>query len=273
MATLRVGFSDNNYGEDYHNIYRATSPMDPLNLPAPLDTAPANTTEYLDTSAVVGTTYYYRVGAVIGAEEAVSEEASITAPTVTFSDDFSSGDLSKWDTSDTRSVYQYVAPHPVTGSPCLVTKNASPVASGVVDEVYGYPVNPPADYKPTEFYVDIYIAERGSDDVGLVNLQDGLGGNRTAFGIIAARQYQDSSQRRMYLGVLTQTAITLELGRTYRFRCFLDWATGEATVKIEGLTTLTVPFDNTRFPVTLVRVYSQTSGTVGVSYIDNISLV
>lgn len=67
--------------EDEVKIYRATSPMDPGALPTALDTLAAGVTLYVDSSAVDTTLYYYRVGYVRGAEEMVSDEISVVAPT------------------------------------------------------------------------------------------------------------------------------------------------------------------------------------------------
>ena len=76
---VRLTWQDNNASEDGHKVYRSTSTMDPEALPAALDTLAADVTEYVDNTAVAGTTYYYRVSAYKGAVEAVSDEVSILA--------------------------------------------------------------------------------------------------------------------------------------------------------------------------------------------------
>lgn len=74
---VRLTWTDNNYGEDGHNIYRSTSPMDPENLPTELDSVDANVTVYDDGSVVEGTTYYYRVSATMAGAEMVSDEIEV----------------------------------------------------------------------------------------------------------------------------------------------------------------------------------------------------
>ena len=61
--------------EDSINVYRSTSTMNPLSLPAALASGLASgTLEYEDATAVDGVTYYYRVESIIGANNWVSEE-------------------------------------------------------------------------------------------------------------------------------------------------------------------------------------------------------
>lgn len=76
---VRVVWKDNNRAEEGHRVYRATAPMDPLNLPAPIATPGPDMELYDDADVVEGTTYYYRVGAFIGGVERVSEEVSVEA--------------------------------------------------------------------------------------------------------------------------------------------------------------------------------------------------
>lgn len=72
--SVRLRWSDTNYGEEGHYIYRSTSPMDPENLPTPIATLGPNVEEYVDATAAYGTTYYYRVGAFTQGGVYVSDE-------------------------------------------------------------------------------------------------------------------------------------------------------------------------------------------------------
>lgn len=73
---LLIKWNDPNLAEEGHNLYKSTSPMDPLNLPAPLVSLGPDVEEYEDPDVVEGSTYYYRVGAFIngGTVESVSDE-------------------------------------------------------------------------------------------------------------------------------------------------------------------------------------------------------
>lgn len=60
-------------------VYRDTAPMDPMDLPEPLAELGPTDETYLDDDGLVGLqTYYYRVSAVDGPNEAISAEVSIT---------------------------------------------------------------------------------------------------------------------------------------------------------------------------------------------------
>ena len=76
---IRLTWADPNTSETGHRIYRATSPMNPMDLPPPLTTLASNLTEYLDESVAEGQTYYYRVGAYSSTGEGISSEVSVTA--------------------------------------------------------------------------------------------------------------------------------------------------------------------------------------------------
>lgn len=65
MSYIRIKWNDTNSIEEGYKIYRSTSPIDPLSPPPPLATVGANVKEYVDTTAVEGTTYYYRVAAYL----------------------------------------------------------------------------------------------------------------------------------------------------------------------------------------------------------------
>ena len=62
MATLILTWKDFNLNEDGFNIYRSETPMDVGNMPSPIATVGSNVGSYDDTTGVVGTAYYYRVG-------------------------------------------------------------------------------------------------------------------------------------------------------------------------------------------------------------------
>lgn len=80
----RINWQRNTFGETGFNIYRDTAPLDPGNLPAPLGTAPARATEYVDETVVDQTTYYYLVAAVYQGVEYKSPvlQAVINGPDV-----------------------------------------------------------------------------------------------------------------------------------------------------------------------------------------------
>lgn len=60
-------------------MYRSVSPMDPAALPTPIGDVAADVREFTDSTAVVGTTYYYRVSAYKGSDEVVGDEITILA--------------------------------------------------------------------------------------------------------------------------------------------------------------------------------------------------
>lgn len=70
----RLKWKDHNLAEGGHRIYRDTSPMDPLNLPAPIASVGADVEQWDDPDVTEGATYYYRVGAFVGGVEKVSDE-------------------------------------------------------------------------------------------------------------------------------------------------------------------------------------------------------
>ncbi|WP_299231733.1 DUF1566 domain-containing protein [uncultured Halomonas sp.] len=74
----RISWTNNSTGHDGTRIYRATAPMDPQALPAPLATVAAGTTEHIDGEELADGTYYYRVQDYSGQEvSAVSDEQSL----------------------------------------------------------------------------------------------------------------------------------------------------------------------------------------------------
>ncbi|MGM0913769.1 MAG: LamG domain-containing protein [Pseudomonadota bacterium] len=75
----KVRWRDNNLAEEGHRIYRSATPMDPENLPAPVDAVGANVETWEDGDVTEGQTYYYRVGSFVGGVEKVSAELEVLA--------------------------------------------------------------------------------------------------------------------------------------------------------------------------------------------------
>ncbi|WP_165856723.1 LamG domain-containing protein [Marinobacter sp. JSM 1782161] len=105
---IRLTWTDNNFGEDGHRIYRSTSPMDAESLPAPYDEIGPNVELYDDGGVMEGETYYYRVSAYIGSStEVVSEEIQITAGEFSIADLFANSETGGWyDPSDLSTLWQ-----------------------------------------------------------------------------------------------------------------------------------------------------------------------
>lgn len=76
--TIRLNWEDNNLAEDGHRVYRGTTPLDPEDLPLPLAELGPDVTTWDDTDVEPSTTYFYRVTAVMGDVEAVSDETQVT---------------------------------------------------------------------------------------------------------------------------------------------------------------------------------------------------
>lgn len=76
--SIQLTWTDTNYGETEHRVYRDTVTIDPEALPAPLATLGPDVESYQDDTAAPATTYYYRVSAVCQGQENVSDEVSIT---------------------------------------------------------------------------------------------------------------------------------------------------------------------------------------------------
>jgi len=72
-------WKDRNFSEEQHRIYKSTSPMTLGMLPTPIATLGSNITEYIDYDVIEGNTYYYRISAVRGNDEAVSDELMMVA--------------------------------------------------------------------------------------------------------------------------------------------------------------------------------------------------
>ena len=89
-------WKDRNFSEIQHKIYKSDTPMTLGMLPTPIATLGSNVTEYIDYDVIEGNTYYYRIGAVRGNDEAVSDELMMVATFVEFgigSDTFIGGDM------------------------------------------------------------------------------------------------------------------------------------------------------------------------------------
>jgi hypothetical protein len=72
----------NNYNgalEDGVNVYRDTNPIPDTPLPAPLASLAAGSNTYVDTTAVRGTKYYYRMGSVKGSDVLLTKNIVVKA--------------------------------------------------------------------------------------------------------------------------------------------------------------------------------------------------
>ena len=76
---IKLQWRDRNYAEESHRIYRSDTPMSLSSMPTPIATLTNNVTEYIDYDVIEGNTYYYRIGAVRGADEAISDELEMVA--------------------------------------------------------------------------------------------------------------------------------------------------------------------------------------------------
>ena len=81
---IKLQWRDRNYAEDSHRIYRSDTPMSLSSMPMPIATLTNNVTEYIDYDVVQGNTYYYRIGAVRGADEAISDELEMVAEEINY---------------------------------------------------------------------------------------------------------------------------------------------------------------------------------------------
>ena len=72
-------WKDRNFSEEQHRIYKSSTPMSLGMLPSPIATLGSNITEYIDYDVIEGNTYYYRISAVRGNDEAVSDELMMVA--------------------------------------------------------------------------------------------------------------------------------------------------------------------------------------------------
>lgn len=77
MRDITLTWDDPNLIEKGYRVYRSKSPMDINNMPTPIGTVNANTTEFIDKDQTIGDTNYYRVSAWIDGHEVFSEEIEI----------------------------------------------------------------------------------------------------------------------------------------------------------------------------------------------------
>ena len=76
---IKLQWKDRNFSEEQHKIYKSVTPMTLGMLPTPIATLGSNITEYIDYDVIEGNTYYYRISAVRGNDEAISDELEIIA--------------------------------------------------------------------------------------------------------------------------------------------------------------------------------------------------
>ena len=76
---IKLQWKDRNFSEEQHRIYKSNTPMTLGMLPSPIVTLGSNITEYIDYDVIEGNTYYYRISAVRGSDEAVSDELMMVA--------------------------------------------------------------------------------------------------------------------------------------------------------------------------------------------------
>lgn len=77
MGTVFLTWKENNTDEDGHRVYRSLTPIDPEAPPAPLASLGPNVTNYQDSTALEGVTYYYRVSAYKSGVEVFSPQLEI----------------------------------------------------------------------------------------------------------------------------------------------------------------------------------------------------
>ena len=93
---IKLQWKDRNFSEEQHRIYKSSTPMSLGMLPTPIATLGSNITEYIDYDVIEGNTYYYRISAVRGNDEAVSDELMMVAEELNFgpgSDILIAGDM------------------------------------------------------------------------------------------------------------------------------------------------------------------------------------
>ena len=90
MSTLTIAWHGLDLNVDGYNIYRSDTPIDPNNLPSPIASVGPNIGSYDDNNINSGKIYYYRIGSIQGASEAIGKEQKLFAGTfimVTASED------------------------------------------------------------------------------------------------------------------------------------------------------------------------------------------
>lgn len=88
MPSVTLSWEHAGVPPDQFNIYRSLSPMDPEALPSPLNNVAGGLREYVDATVTEGTTYYWRVGALLGAMEKISPELEFKAESSYVTDSF-----------------------------------------------------------------------------------------------------------------------------------------------------------------------------------------
>lgn len=76
---IKLTWIDRNGTSEGTRIYRSETRFDHTNLPEPLATVGPGITEYIDSTAERGKSYFYRLGTFRGADEALSELRSVIA--------------------------------------------------------------------------------------------------------------------------------------------------------------------------------------------------
>lgn len=96
MPSVTLSWEHAGVPPDQFNIYRSLSPMDPEAMPLPLNNVAGGLREYVDATVTEGTTYYWRVGALLGTMEKISPELEFKAQPSDVTDSFD---------TDTSSLY------------------------------------------------------------------------------------------------------------------------------------------------------------------------
>lgn len=96
MPSVTLNWEHAGATPDQFNIYRSLSPMDPEAMPLPLNNVAGGLREYVDATVTEGTTYYWRVGALLGTMEKISPELEFKAQPSDVTDSFD---------TDTSSLY------------------------------------------------------------------------------------------------------------------------------------------------------------------------
>lgn len=74
---IKVSWQNDNTGETETRIYRSQSPIDPVNLPAPVGTVGPGITEFEDVNVPEKEVWFYRFGVMLNGEEILSQNESV----------------------------------------------------------------------------------------------------------------------------------------------------------------------------------------------------